>query len=286
MLNETLYSMRPFVRYSRYVTTGDFKKFNSVICGFDNRLFYCKKGYGKFVIDNTEYSVSRGVLAIIPSGVGYLYIPNEEDPMELLALNFDYDRESCTTQTPIPPVKKELFDREAIISPTVFSDNTYLNGVLVLEKMNFVEKSLEEINSEYNKKEAMYDIRCSNILSSVLTRAVIRAGQESGSKAETLAGRVIEYIRENYSREITLEMLGEEFGYHPNYLGAVFVRQTGKPIYSYLVDYRIEQAISLLENTSSSVSEISALVGFCDISHFSKIFKRRTGYSPSAFRIR
>ena len=94
MLNETLYSMRPFVRYSRYVTTGDYKKFNSVICGFDNRLFYCKKGYGKFVIDNTEYSVSRGVFAIIPSGVGYLYIPNEEDPMELLALNFDYDRET------------------------------------------------------------------------------------------------------------------------------------------------------------------------------------------------
>ena len=61
------------------------------------------------------------------------------------------------------------------------------------------------------------------------------------------------------------------------------MRHTGKPIYAYLLDFRIGEAINLLENTRMSVSEISSAVGFCDISHFSKTFKNNLFWVAGQF---
>lgn len=285
MIPETIYSARPFVRYSRYVESVDFDIFDSMICAFDNRLFYCKSGCGSMLIEGKEYSISQGVTALIPAGCEYSYSPDSNFPMKLLALNFDYDRHSSEISLPVPPVRADRFDKTKIISPTRFTDTELLNAPLVLEKMNALESELEEINSEYLKKEPFYDIRISNMLHSVLTRIIVRAECEDSDRFRILAEQITEYIRMNFSKDITLEALGEQFGYHPNYLNSIFTRYTGKPIYAYITDFRIDEAIRLLENTRLSVSEIASRVGFCDISHFSKTFKKKTGHTPSDFRI-
>jgi transcriptional regulator GlxA family with amidase domain len=46
------------------------------------------------------------------------------------------------------------------------------------------------------------------------------------------------------------------------------------------------KAIDLLQNSSLPIGEIAVSIGFCDIAHFSKTFKQKTGLSPSAFRIK
>ena len=285
MISETVYTICPFVRYSRYVTSIDYNTFNSMICALDNRLFYCKRGRGRLTVEQKEYRVSHGVLVLIPSGYAYSYLPDKNDPMEFLALNFDYDSRSSHITVPIPPVRAELFDKSCVISQTFFQDTPIFNKPLVLDKMNIVESELERINTEYAKKEFLFEIRCSNLLHSIITRIVLRSMHETSNRGEILAERIIEYIRKNYNNEITLDLLGEVFGYHPNYLNAIFSRHTGKPIYSYLLDLRIGEAINLLENTRASVSEVACAVGFCDSSHFSKIFKKKTGHAPSDFRI-
>ena len=285
MVSQTINSIRPFVRYSRYVMSRDFNKFNFDISAFDNRLFYCKRGSGYIVIEEKKYEISHGTLALIPAGNRYSYFPDKKNPMQLLALNFDYDDSSSHLSIPIPPVKTDSFDKTKIVSPVSFSDYPILNTPLVFDKMNIVEAELERINSEYIKKELFYEIRCSDIFHTVLTRIILRTEHETTSRAELVADRIIEYIRTNYSKEITLATIGEVFGYHPNYLNSLFVRQTGKTIYAYLLDFRIGEAINLLENTRIPVSEISNVTGFSDLSHFSKTFKKKTGHNPTDFRI-
>jgi len=52
----------------------------------------------------------------------------------------------------------------------------------------------------------------------------------------------------------------------------------------YIRKVRIEKAISLIENSPHSLTEIAYLTGFSDQSHFTRIFKQQTGKNPSSFR--
>jgi AraC-like DNA-binding protein len=62
------------------------------------------------------------------------------------------------------------------------------------------------------------------------------------------------------------------------------VLNTGSSLHQYLLNYRISMAIELIESTYGSITDIAYQVGFKDISHFSKYFKKKTGRAPSEFR--
>jgi len=62
------------------------------------------------------------------------------------------------------------------------------------------------------------------------------------------------------------------------------LRYTGKQLHQYLQETRVMKAIALLQETGLSVAEVANMVGFRDVPHFSRYFKKKTGYSPSDFR--
>ena len=53
---------------------------------------------------------------------------------------------------------------------------------------------------------------------------------------------------------------------------------------NYLTEYRIRLSKELLRREDYSIAKVAELVGFEDNLYFSRIFKKRTGYSPSAYR--
>ena len=52
----------------------------------------------------------------------------------------------------------------------------------------------------------------------------------------------------------------------------------------YVMQAKLEKAVSLLENTDIPVTELADLLGFSDINHFYKRFRAYTGKSPTEFR--
>ena len=105
----------------------------------------------------------------------------------------------------------------------------------------------------------------------------------SGSGASA-ADKIISYLHENFSGAITNSQLAELFHYHPNYINSLIRAKTGMSLRSYLLNIRIAKAVTLLETTHFSVTQIAQEVGFCDISYFSNYFKKVTGRSPKEFR--
>lgn len=93
-----------------------------------------------------------------------------------------------------------------------------------------------------------------------------------------------EYIDNNYTSKITLDELAEMFYLSKYYLVRLFKNQNGITPINYLIEKRIEYAKTLLLNTQLSVKELADKCGFDDYVYFSKIFKDRTGYSPTHFR--
>ena len=95
---------------------------------------------------------------------------------------------------------------------------------------------------------------------------------------------ITDYIKYNYNQKLMINDLAQRFYLNPSYLSGLFKEETGKPFTAYLVECRLNKAIELLETTELSSSEISASVGYEDYFHFSKLFKKHIGVSPSYYR--
>ena len=99
---------------------------------------------------------------------------------------------------------------------------------------------------------------------------------------------IIEYIKKylhsNYSYKINFNILGEQVGYSPNHLNALFKRSTGQSLYAYLSDIRLLRAKELLGRGGAKLKSIAKKCGFSSEARFSQFFKERTGVPPLVYR--
>ena len=96
--------------------------------------------------------------------------------------------------------------------------------------------------------------------------------------------RVVEYIDSHFSENITLRELASQINLSPSYFAAVFKRSSGLRPHDYILRTRILKAESLLIETDMPLAEIALTVGFANQSHFSTVFKRYNGHTPTSGR--
>lgn len=114
----------------------------------------------------------------------------------------------------------------------------------------------------------------------------IKTPERSGStdKSTSLYADILNYLCYNYTRNISLDEIAEQFHYSKSYLRQLFRRKSNHSIMHYLTALRIKRAKELLANTSMRVSEIAFEVGYSDSNYFTNIFRKETGLSPKAYR--
>ena len=95
---------------------------------------------------------------------------------------------------------------------------------------------------------------------------------------------VEEYIDQHFKGEIRLKTLSDIAGMTPAAFSRFFRTRTGKTVSDYIIDIRLGYASRLLVDSHTSVAEICFSCGFNNISNFNRIFKKKKGCSPSAFR--
>ncbi|UWP58208.1 helix-turn-helix transcriptional regulator [Ruminococcus gauvreauii] len=128
---------------------------------------------------------------------------------------------------------------------------------------------------------------CQNLMLScmALINQMIEGRQEQTvPKERSLCIEVEDYIGRHYSEDLTLETLGKEFHISSYYLAHLFKEQTGYTLKQYIIRRRIGEAQSLLMDTKTSVTDIAERVGFEDAGHFSRLFSKYAGMSPSEYR--
>ena len=99
-----------------------------------------------------------------------------------------------------------------------------------------------------------------------------------------LTKKIMEYIHSDIGRKITLADIGNLTFFSPIYCDTVFKKEVGRSIVDYALDRRIEEARRLLLEGTMPLAEIAEAVGFDDYNYFSRVFKKRSGYSPTAYR--
>ena len=95
---------------------------------------------------------------------------------------------------------------------------------------------------------------------------------------------LLSYIRKNCSDNITMGGIAHMCGYSEAYFSRLFKEFTGNTFSVYLTDCKVEKAIELLTKTDISVESIIYDCGFTNRTRFFKIFKEKTGNTPSKYR--
>ncbi|MEK6795572.1 MAG: AraC family transcriptional regulator [Spirochaetota bacterium] len=94
----------------------------------------------------------------------------------------------------------------------------------------------------------------------------------------------IRFIESKYADDIGLADAASAAALSPSFFSRSFRNVTGKTFVHYLAEVRIFHAVRMLRESSRPVTDICYAVGFNDMNHFCRMFKRMTGRTPSVFR--
>lgn len=98
-----------------------------------------------------------------------------------------------------------------------------------------------------------------------------------------MATRIMEYICENYSQDISLDELSEKFRISKTYINNLLKSFYHRSFLDILQDYRLKEAKKMILENQYKISEIAEKVGYHDISYFIRVFKKKYGVTPNNY---
>lgn len=108
--------------------------------------------------------------------------------------------------------------------------------------------------------------------------------EENGLRRNDKIRQAVEYINENYQKDLNLAMVSNHVSMNYSMFSNAFKKYTGVNFVNYLKNIRIAEAKILLEETNKKVAEVGLAVGYGNDKHFMKTFKAICGVSPSEYR--
>lgn len=94
----------------------------------------------------------------------------------------------------------------------------------------------------------------------------------------------IEYMENNYQKQLTLEDVASVVYTHPVYFSRTFKNETGENFVNYLTKLRINRAKIMLSDISLKINDVAELTGYVSPKYFAKKFKQNTNQTPSEYR--
>jgi len=116
------------------------------------------------------------------------------------------------------------------------------------------------------------------------------AGAETSDAPENEAAgsfvvkAALNYLEQHFAEHITLSQVADRVFVSQWHLSKLINRHTSKNFFDLVNQLRVKRARELLRDPSLKVHEVAELVGYADVAHFSKNFKRLTGKSPVEYR--
>lgn len=117
---------------------------------------------------------------------------------------------------------------------------------------------------------------------SYLINALASASHKDESK-DTIQ-RAVDYILENLSKDISVKDVADYVCFSPEYFSKLFKKETGENVKNYILRIKVNTAKDLLKNPNIPVSLVASELGYSNFSHFTQMFKKHEGITPSEYR--
>ena len=175
-----------------------------------------------------------------------------------------------------------------ILFLTAFDKFSYAREAISLRALDYLLKPYDEKELILSVEEALYlyDHRKEELSARLLTgeTAAPREEDHTALRLGLVRENIEHYIRENYSRELSMQDVAKAMNYSDAYFCKLFKQCFKVNFSAWLNEYRIDRAREMLQNTRLSVREVSIACGYSDANYFARVFKRVTGKTPSEYR--
>ncbi|MBQ6462683.1 MAG: AraC family transcriptional regulator [Pseudobutyrivibrio sp.] len=244
----------------------------------DAEFIYIKKGCGIIVIDGHELTVSAGDIAfILPSRVHGIY-QYENESMEYENIIFDSKMFASTLDDFYDSFLLPFFE-SAVAIPAIFKP-----GVTGYESIKRYLDSNDNISSH---REGAWGLAIKGNMYLLLFNLVTIYEQQIGTSTKKKIDKlkpVIKHVEFHYDEPTSVDEMAKLAGFSESHFMRFFKEAFGVSFVTYLNDYRLSMAARLLLSTEDSVLDISQQVGFENLSHFNRQFKKKYNKTPREYR--
>lgn len=218
-------------------------------------LSYYLEGDGSVTINNKTYNISAGDIRFTKPGTSLCGTPH----FKSYTIYFDFGT-----------------------SKTIYN-NEILDGIPeFFHASEEYSKQFEKLLQSYTSNELSAPARKNALL--LLLLSDLFESIYSLKDCSTVVKSCINYMEENYAKNITLESLCAFCGYSKSHILRLFAQDLGCSPHHYLTSLRMNHAKLLLTETDLSLNVISSECGFFSDSHFKTLFKKTTGFTPGNYR--
>lgn len=287
-LNDSL----PYIRYvNNYKPSCSYVEKERII--FDYEFMYVMEGSAKMYYAGKEYVLKKSDVFFLKPGVKNNMVVELEKNFRTHCIHFDW----------IKPELEFDFTAEEYYMHSVLSSEHYEKEKLLKKRPNPEPEDFDIPThiqgTSYEKFAALfsqcyYYFMCKTAasqlkLTAVFLSIIAELMEYCTVSADTMlihpkVAYAIEYIKENYTEQITTPGLADRYKLSPKYFGTIFKTATGKSVSDFVQDMRIYAAKEMLLATDMTIEEISQEIGFQNSFYFSKCFKNKEKISPSGYR--
>lgn len=236
-------------------------------CHDTYEILYVLDGEGRFLVEGTSYDIKPGTLMVIRPFEYHLMEINRDHTYERYVLNFSA---SSLVDDAFNILKK-------IMSVDEGSGKLYSAGELSQSILPLFERF--EIAETLPQTEKMLYIKM--LLSELIVFLSVSGGEHMVHNEGELGARVIRYLNENISRDVSLDSLAKRFFVSKYYLCRAFKSHNGISVHGYINKKRIMYAKQLIES-GETASGAAYKVGFGDYSAFYRAYVKIVGKAPTA----
>lgn len=219
-----------------------------------------------------DFMFHKNEIVVTPAGMrsGWRWF----DTSDVIVITLDPEKVARFAQTEL----SMLLDTQQFQDTPLFKDADLCTAGIMLR---------DALEDDDITSGVMFEAMSRVLLVKLLQRYGKRRPEEIALSARFTSAhydRVLSFIRSRMDRTITIEALAREAGMSQSHFSRVFKETVGATPMQYVLAYRVEQAVKLMDDPSRPLGHIALECGFADQAHFSRSFKQVTGQTPRAYR--
>ena len=221
---------------------------------------YIVSGVGYLELDRIRYKLEAGDAYIIHPGDSCFYYADERDPYKKYWVNF-------STTVFFSELLREYDVNDRVIKGLDLSG--FFNELFALEK-------------KYQSTEELC-IPSSKLIFSLIMDIAKHKKNDILNTNTDIASKVKIILNRSVAKCISIDDIAKKLYHSRNDIHRSFKKKYGTTPHKYLIDIRIDRAKNLLLNRNITLTEIADYLCFSSVYHFSNVFKKQVGISPSMY---